>query len=107
MNFRFRIWRRAPGSKPSIRSWFGGLVLGSLLLPTMLYGVVAWQDRIGVLNEAEQDVQNMALIFAEHANNVFEFHKLIAGLVNEHIRGMSWSEIAESSAVHEFLAEII
>jgi len=73
----------------------------------MLYGVVAWQDRIGVLNEAEQDVQNMALIFAEHANNVFEFHKLIAGLVNEHIRGMSWSEIAESSAVHEFLAEII
>ena len=83
------------------------LILGTLLLPAMLYAVVAWQDRIAVLKQAEQNVQNTARIFAENAYNVFETHKLVASTVNEHIIGMSWAEIAVSRLLHEYLAGII
>jgi signal transduction histidine kinase len=107
MNFNLGIRRHVTRDHSSTRPWFSGLVLGALLLPATLYGVVAWQDRVGVLQQTEQNVQSTAQVLAEHADNVFETHRLIANLVNEHIRGMGWSEIAASRAVHEFLADII
>jgi two-component system, NtrC family, sensor kinase len=107
VNFDPRIRRRVVQAEPTTRPWFSGLVLGALLLPTMLYGVVVWQDRLDVLKQTERNVQSTALIFAEHAINVFETHKLIANLVNEHIRGMDWSGIAGSREVHDYLADII
>jgi two-component system, NtrC family, sensor kinase len=107
MNFDLRIRRNTARAEPATRPWFSGLVLGALLLPTMLFGVVAWRDRVDVLRQTEQNVQSTARIMAEHADNVFETHMLVADLVNERIRGMNWSEIAGSRAVHDFLADLI
>jgi hypothetical protein len=43
----------------------------------------------------------------ENAHNVFGTPILVARLVNEHIQGMSWSEISDSEALHKYLAEVV
>lgn len=96
-----------PTKHRTTRPLFSGLVLGAALLPAMLYAVVAWQDRISVLNQAGQNVRSTVRTFEEHARNVFETHKLVASLINDHIRGMSWREIADSDALHAYLADVV
>ncbi|MDR3530704.1 MAG: hypothetical protein P4L90_09150, partial [Rhodopila sp.] len=73
----------------------------------MLFGVVAWQDRISVMREAEQDIRNTTTIYQENAHTAFETHKLVASLVNEHIRGMNWDQISESEPLHQYLASVV
>ena len=97
--------------------WLGGaarhllsgraLIVGALLLPALLYGVVALQDRKLVLNRAELLVSSTDRIFEENARGVLQTHKLIANMVNDHIRGLDWQEIDASEALHEYLADIV
>jgi two-component system, NtrC family, sensor kinase len=84
-----------------------GLIVGALLLPTLLYGVVALQDRKLVFNRSELLVSSTVRIFEEHARGVLQTHKLIASMVNDHIRGLDWQGIAASEALHEYLADIV
>jgi signal transduction histidine kinase len=90
-----------------VRPLFSGLVLGAVLLPAFLYAVVAWQDRISVLSQAEQNIKITTGILEANAHDVFTTHRLVASLVNEHIQGMTWSEISDSAALHEYLAEVV
>ncbi len=96
-------------SSKAVRHLLDGhsLILGALLLPAMLFAVVAWQDRISVLNQAEQIVRSTDRIFEEDARGILQTHKLTANMVNDHIRGLSWQEIATSQALHEYLADVI
>src|SRR3954466_4003054 len=52
------------------------LIAAALLIPALLFGAVAWQDRGRVLRNAEQEAQQEAQqtvdIFRQHALNVFE-----------------------------------
>ncbi len=86
---------------------FSGLVLGSVLLPAVLYAVVAWQDRVSVLAQAEQNIKSTAAILEENAHDVFTTHRLVASLVNEHIQGMGWRAISDSEALHKYLADVV
>jgi hypothetical protein len=85
---------------------FRGLVIGAVLFPAMLFGVVAWLDRISVLDQAARDVRSTARVFKENAHNVFDTHKLVAEVVDQRIRGMSWDEISRSESLHQYLAGI-
>ncbi len=107
MNITFHMQRNVPAKERAAHHLLSGLVLGAILLPTMLYGAVAWQDRIAVLKQAEQNAQDTTRVFNENASNVFQFHRLVASVVNEHIRGMSWQQIADFRAVHDYLADLI
>ena len=55
-----RLSKRNPANRP--RSI--GLVLAALLLPATLFGIVTWRDRVAVLEQAQRDAENTALIFA-------------------------------------------
>jgi hypothetical protein len=86
-----RPWRRSlchctrlslPVKEQTTRILSRCLVLGVVLLPAMLFAVVAWQDRKSVLNAAERDVLGTVEIFKENAHNVFGTHKLVATLLN-------------------------
>ena len=79
------------------------LIAAALLIPALLFGAVAWEDRARVLRETEQEALQTVDIFRQHALNVFETHELIAARINEHLRGMTWDEIAGSKALHGFL----
>jgi two-component system, NtrC family, sensor kinase len=83
------------------------LVLGALLLPAILFGIVAWRDRISVLHQAELALRTNVRILAEHAVNAFQALVLIGDVAGEHIQGRTWSEVSETPSVHEFLAELI
>jgi two-component system, NtrC family, sensor kinase len=101
-------WQGPPVKAPlPERLWLSGLILGAILVPALVYAAVAWWDRTSVLDQAEQTVQITAKVFEEHARNVFETHNLVASLVNEHTRGMSWQEIADSRPLHNYLAEMV
>jgi signal transduction histidine kinase len=79
------------------------LVLAALLVPLLLFALVAWQDRRSVLRDAQKDVSRMAAIFAQHAQNVFETHALVASRVEEWLHGRSWAEISGSESLHRRL----
>jgi two-component system NtrC family sensor kinase len=111
-----RPWQRSlrhglrldlPAKEQTTRILFRCLVLGVVLLPAMLFAVVAWQDRKSVLNAAERDVLGTVEIFKENARNVFGTHRLVTTLLNDHIRGLSWQEIADSQALHAYLAAVV
>jgi two-component system NtrC family sensor kinase len=87
--------------------WRNGLVLGALLLPALLYGAVAWQERLIVLEQARQSLQSTTRVLAEHAGNVVQTYSLVDEMVSEHVRGMGWMEIAGSASLHEYLANIV
>jgi hypothetical protein len=84
-----------------------GLLIGVVLLPAMLLGVVAWLDYVSVFDQALKDVQSTTRVFEESAHNVFDTHKLVARLVDQRIRGMSWDEISASEALHQYLDGVV
>jgi signal transduction histidine kinase/CheY-like chemotaxis protein len=79
------------------------LVVASLLIPLLLFAIVAWEDRKSILRDAELDVTHTTDILYEHALKVFETHELIATAIDGRIRSMSWDEISASRSVHEYL----
>jgi signal transduction histidine kinase len=98
-----RNQRRA---EPTSYPWLNGLILGAVLLPALLFGATAWQERLIALEQAQQSLQNATRMFAERAANLLQTCNLVDGMVSEHIRGMSWTEVAASESVHDYLAEI-
>jgi two-component system, NtrC family, sensor kinase len=106
-NLCHRMWLSLRGKTQATCPLFHGLVLAAVLLPAMMFAGVAWQDRKSVLNAAERNVLSTVQIFEENAHNVFGTHKLVAAMLNDHIRGLSWQEIAASQALHEYLAGIV
>jgi len=87
----------------SSSSW---LLIAVLLVPTLLFLIVAWQDRRLVFDDAERDILRTVDIFEQHARNVFQTHALVAAQIDERIRGMGWDEIAKSEELHQYLESI-
>src|SRR6185312_7810244 len=99
--------KRLPSPPIARNAWpYIALVAASLLIPILLFAIVAGEDRKSILRDAERDVAHTADIFHEHALKVFETHELIAAVVDGRIRSMSWDEIAASRSVHEYLKGI-
>src|SRR3954452_21666895 len=82
------------------------LIAAALLIPALLFGAIAWEDRARVLRDTEQEALHTVDIFRQHALNVFETHELIAARISEHLRGMTWDEIAGAEALHRHLKKI-
>ncbi len=82
------------------------LMVASIVLPALLFAVIAVVDRRNVAETAEQRATAASEILYQHALNVFETHELAAMRVDEHIRGMSWDDIAQSEALHQWLRHI-
>ena len=82
------------------------LLAASLLIPLLLFGVVAALDRVATLNKAEQGVINTTDIFETHALNVFETHELIATAIDGWLGKMSWDDIGSSAPVNRYLKEL-
>jgi signal transduction histidine kinase len=91
---------------PGIASSSKRLILAALLVPTLLFVIVAWKDRTVVLDDARRDVLRTVAVFEQHARNVFETHSLVAAQIDERIRGMTWDEIANSEKLHQYLKSI-
>jgi two-component system NtrC family sensor kinase len=82
------------------------LLAAPVLIPLMLFGVVALLDRNAVLEKAEQEVIETTDVFEAQALNVFETHELVARLVDQKVGNMSWDEIASSQSLHDYMKDI-
>jgi signal transduction histidine kinase len=82
------------------------LLLASIVGPTLLFGVLAWESRHRVISETEQSARQTANILREHATKVFEEQTLVLEQIDRRIRGMSWDEIGRSEELHRDLAAI-
>jgi two-component system NtrC family sensor kinase len=107
------IRRRAYGERKERRIDSAEIVSSSswslvavLLVPALLFLIVAWQDRRLVFDDTERDVLRTVDIFEQHARNVFQTHSLVATQIDERIRGMGWDEIAKSEELHQYLESI-
>lgn len=79
------------------------MTAAAILVPLGLFVFAAWESRAQRFNEAEQMIQRTVEVLSEHATRVLETQALILDRVDERIRGMSWSEIASSEALHRDL----
>jgi hypothetical protein len=82
------------------------LIGASLLLPLILFAVIAWRDRQDALTLAEHETTRLTDIFYHHALHVLQIQQLAAERVEDRIRGMTWDEIAGSKAVTIYLQQI-
>ena len=73
----------------------------------MLFGTIAWQDRLALVRDADDNVARGADSVREHALKVFQTDALVIALIEQRIRPMSWDEIATSRPLHEYLAELV
>lgn len=110
VDFAFSRALKAPerdvsAHRPALRI-FWPLAVASVLVPLVMYDVVAWQGYKAAMREAELDVHRSAEIFYRHALNIFQSHELIAERISERLRGMSWDEIERSKSVHDYLKKI-
>ena len=103
----FSIGTQDPTPTRTALIWIRGVIIGALILPATLLVVVAWRDRITVMNQAGQNVLSSVTILQEHALYVLETHDLVGALVDERIRGMSWAQIAASEDLHQYLSAVV
>src|SRR5882672_1753364 len=83
-----------------------GLIIGAAMLPALLYAIVIRQDRSSILEQAQESIQTTVQIFEANTHNSLQTHVVIAGLINQRLRGMTWDEIAASQTLHDYLADI-
>ena len=88
-------------SRPTI-----ALLVISIVLPLLLFGLAAWQNRRDVVREAETRVERTTRILHEHTLKVFEMHQLMLGHINERLHSIDWSDPADVSDLHRFLAQL-
>ena len=83
------------------------LIAASVIVPLALFGVIAWQDRLVVLRQAQENVDRGADSVREHALKVFQTDALVIALIDQRIKSQGWDEISASRELHDFLAEIV
>jgi len=96
-------WLRLPA--PSMAA-YRALLAASLIVPLILFTMVAWQTHEAVSRRIAGDIFHTTDMAADHAEHLLTVHQLVAERVNESLHGMSWDEIAQSEAVHAYLMHI-
>jgi len=81
-------------------------VVAAIVVPVLLFGVAAWQNRLYELHEGEANARTIVRLLHEHALKVLETQELAIAQIDQHIRGMTWDEIGRSAEVHELLRSL-
>ncbi len=79
------------------------LAVASVVAPLALFALASWQSRTRHVAEAEHMARRTVDVLDEHARRVFEIQKLVLDGIDERVRGLSWSEIAGSAELHQYL----
>ncbi|MGQ9366553.1 ATP-binding protein [Azospirillum sp. ST 5-10] len=82
------------------------LVAASVIVPVLLFGLIAWNSYALALAETERNIRKTTQVLQEHAEKVLETLEGALDRVDERLRGRSWGEIATSPEVHAFLQAV-
>ena len=84
---------------------FGALLVLALLVPALLFGAVAWNERAALLREGELTARRTAGAMTEHALKVLETHALVLEQVDMLLRDRGWDDIADDTRLQQHLAD--
>jgi two-component sensor histidine kinase len=90
---------RAVGPRRRLRP-FDALLLASLLLPGLLFAVIAVRDRHQTLGAARRELLVRLDTLHGHAEKVFQFQALAIGAADELLRGLTEAAILTDQAAH-------
>jgi signal transduction histidine kinase len=93
--------RRAPSMQP-----YYALLGAAIIAPAILFGIVAWQTHVYMLNNATAEVARTVELAAHQAHDLLQIDQLLAERANEYTRGMTWDEIQHSEALHLYLKRL-
>ena len=82
------------------------LLISAYVLPVCLYLLAAFLTYRAFMADARDQIERTASAAAEHASKVFATDELVLDRIAERIAPMSWSEIATSTEIHNFLVEM-
>ena len=85
-----------PGVTSSVRL-HRVLLAAAVMVPGLLFGAAAWQNREDVLREGRDAIQRTAAVMQEHGRKVFETAELAIGQVDERIDDHDWERIGAAS----------
>ncbi|MBX6742899.1 MAG: hypothetical protein IRY87_12740 [Acetobacteraceae bacterium] len=91
---------------PASRARFHALWLAALLVPAFAFGFAAWSAWQDVRQDAEARMLRAVDVLHEHALRAFQTQEVVLTAIDDHLRGRSWDEIAQSRQVHAFLRRI-
>jgi signal transduction histidine kinase len=72
-------------------------LVSAILIPALSFGIIAWGERIRLLNTAENDSLTMAAVLREHALKVLDTDELLVRELDRLTQAMDWSKIHASS----------
>ena len=77
----------------------------ALLVPAILFLVAAWKSRIDALREGESEIARSLVEMRDHVQAVLKIEELTLARIDDHIRNLTWMEIAEPKTAL-FLREV-
>ena len=84
------------------------LLLGTIVLPALIFAAAAWLSYRSTFEGAEQELARTAEVAREHAAKVFDSHRLVAARVTDLLHGLTDSAILRSQEIlHEQLKQLI
>jgi signal transduction histidine kinase len=83
------------------------LLLSCLLLPLALFVFKAVGDRVSSVSQARHDTEDRTGIYEQQAFSQFEAYQLVASVLDEHIRGLTWPEVEASVPLHDYVAALV
>jgi len=70
------------------------LIAAALFVPTVLFVAAAWQSRADALREGEAEIVRLIAELRDNTKLVLDAEKRTLASVDDHIRGMTWEDIA-------------
>jgi two-component system, NtrC family, sensor kinase len=90
----------------SVPNPFVVLLVGIVVLPALLIGLLSWRDREARIAVALADSHQKALAFAEHAGKVFESNLVVLEMLNGQLSELSWDRVrADGQRVHQLMSQ--
>ncbi len=79
------------------------MLVASVLVPSVLFAVIAWRDYRAVVAETERNMNKTVQVLHEHLHKIFDTVQQTLDRVDERTQGMSWDEIGRSESLHVYL----
>jgi signal transduction histidine kinase len=89
---------RDPPVKPptaSLTQSHRSLITVALLVPIVLFAGAAWKSRVDAVREGENEIVRSLVEMRDHVQMVLKVEELTLASVDDHIRGLDWTNIAK------------
>jgi len=93
----------APTTLWPLRAVLAGAVVG----PLALFVLGAWQTRVQLYDQAEENIRRQTALLEEHAEQTLQSVQLVIEQANQRIFGMSWDQIRTSKPLWDDLTRLV